>query len=191
MYYNAIISVNDVSDESGTITEPVTLQEMKDYMRTGGFVDVDESTSDNISGGDFDDDLITEMITACRELMEEKAGISLVSHTWEAVITNQCGMQEIPYGPVQTIVSLFDCEETEITSDNYKIVGNKWKYLKSPCYKNMVLTYTAGWVVLPKSIKLDLMRLVAYMYENRGDDPTIAAFASQLVKSYSRKTPIV
>jgi uncharacterized phiE125 gp8 family phage protein len=191
MNYNAIISVSDVSDESGVITEPVTLQEMKDYMRTGGFVDVDESTSDNISGGTFDDDLITEMITACRQLMEEKAGISIVSHTWEAVITNLCGMQEIPYGPVISITSLFDDEETEITSDNYKIVGNKWKYIKSPCYKNMVLTYTAGWDVLPKSIKLDLMRLVAYMYENRGEDQSIAKFASQLVKSYSRKTPIV
>lgn len=191
MNFNAIISVNDVSNESGPIIEPVTLQEVKDYLRLDGYTDVNESTSDELSEFDFDDTLIEQMITACRELMEQKSGLSLVPHTWEAVITNLCGMIELPYGPVISITSLFDSQTSEITSDRYKIIGNKWKYLAYPCYSNMIITYEAGYEVLPKAIKLDLLRLVAYMYENRGDDPKIAAFASQLVRSYSRKTPIV
>lgn len=189
MNYNATISIEDVSDESGEITEPVTLQEVKDYLRLDGYTDVHDSTSDDLSEFDFDDDLITEMITACRELMEQKSGLSIVSHTWEAVITNLCGMIEIPYGPVISVTELLNCEGDEITSDNYRIVGNKWKHLAYPCSSNMTITYTAGYTVLPKAIKLDLLRLVAYMYENRGEE-TIPAFASQLVKSYSRKTPI-
>lgn len=189
MNYNAIISVEDVSDESGVITEPVTLQEVKDYLRLDGYVDAEDSTSDDLSEFDFDDDLIEEMITACRQLMEQKSGLSLVNHTWEAVITNLCGMIEIPYGPVISITSLLDCEGTEIESEYYKIIGNKWKYLAYPCNDNMTITYEAGYSELPKAIKLDLLRLVAYMYENRGD-MTVEGFASQLARAYSRKNPI-
>lgn len=189
MNYNAVISTEDVTEESGVFEEPVSLEEMKDYLRLDGYIDVNESTSDDLSSFDFDDRLLTDLIRASRELIEEKAAITIVPKTREAVITNLCGMIEIPYGPVISITSLYDCEEAEITSDNYKVIGNKWKYLAYPCYSNMTITYEAGWEVLPRSIKIDIMRLVAYMYENRGEEE-VAKFASQLVKTYSRKTPI-
>lgn len=191
MNYNAIISVQDVTDESGVFEEPVSVDEMKDYLRLEGYVDLDESTSDDLSNFDFDDMLIAELIKAGRQLMEEKAGISILPKTIEAVITNLCGMIELPYGPITSITTLLDCEGTEITSVSYRVIGNNRRYLAYPCYANMTITYETGFESLPKGIKIDLMRLVAYMYENRGDDPSIAAFASQLVKSYSRKTPIV
>lgn len=35
--YNHIYNVDDISNESGEVTEPVTLQEMKDYLRLEGF----------------------------------------------------------------------------------------------------------------------------------------------------------
>ena len=189
MNYNAVISVEDVTDESGVFEEPVSLEEMKDYLRLEGYVDSDESTSDDLSEFDFDDRLLTDLIRASRELIEEKAGITIVPKTREAVITNLCGMIELPYGPVISITELLDSEGTEITDEFYKIIGNKWKYLAYPCYCNMTITYEAGYEKLPRPIKIDIMRLTAYMYENRGDDPTV--MAAQLVKSYSRKTPIV
>ena len=191
MNYNAIISHDDITDESGVFEEPVSIDELKDYLRLEGYVDNDESTSDELSEFDFDDPLIADVLKASRQLIEEKAGITIVPKTIEAVITNLCGMIEIPYGPVISITSLLNCEGEAIESTSYKIIGNKWKYLAYPCYSNMTITYEAGWEVLPTSIKLDIMRLAAYLYENRGDDQGAAKFASQLVRTYSRKTAIV
>lgn len=190
--YNAVVSVQDVTDESDIGVEPVTLQEVKDYLRLEGFIDVDASTADDLSDFDFDNNLIEDIIIpGARQLIEEKAGLSLIPKTMEAVLTNLCGMIEIPFGPVRSMTSLFDSETTEILAANYTVVGNHWKYLKSPCQKNMVLTYEAGYVTLPAALKLDLLRLCAYMYENRGDDPSIDKFSSQIASKYSRNTPII
>ena len=164
---------------------------MKDYLRLEGFVDVDESTADDLSDFDFDDRLIAEMIKGSRELIEEKAGISLIRKTLEAVLTNLCGMIEIPFGPVVSVTSLFDSETTEILSTNYKVVGNHWKYLKYPCQKHLTITYEAGYENLPMAFKMDIMKLGAYMYKNRGDDPSIDKFSSQIASKYSRNTPII
>lgn len=196
--YNAVVSVQDVTDESDIGNEPVTLQEVKDYLRLEGFVDVDASTADDLSDFDFDDDLIEDIIIpGARQLMEEKAGISLIPKTLEAILTNLCGMIEIPFGPVRSVTSLFDSETTEILAANYTVVGNHWKYLKHPCYKHLKITYEAGYLAgvgqwkLPAALKLDLLRLCAYMYENRGDDPAIEKFSSQIISKYSRNTPII
>lgn len=189
MNYNAIISCIDVSDESG-LEEPVTLQEIKDYLRLEGYTDLDESTSDDLSDFDYDDDLIEETITACRQLMEEKSNMSLVNHTWEAEMQSMGVKQLLAYTPASSVISVVDEDDVELDSDNYKVKGLEgWTYITLPC-GCWTVTYESSPEV-PKSIKLDLMRLVAYMYENRGDDPAIESFASQLVKSYSRKLPIV
>lgn len=269
MNYNAVISVRDVTDESGTITEPVSLDEIKNYLRLEGFEDVasivpespisitllagqtsvqDDRLIDAVIltlsregvvytqslvvgnrkfvysnngtvtflnagevGGETiditfgytnatgifnftnDDDLLREMITAARELIEEKSGLSLVFHTWEAWLTNLCGMQEIPYGPIIGSPVVKDSLGNTLT---FTVAGNLWKYLLSPMYKNIVLTYNAGYgdvltAPLPKAIKMDIMRVVAYMYENRGEDAKISEFVWQLSSKYSRNTAIV
>lgn len=190
--YNAVVSVENISDESDLGTEPVTLQEVKDYLRLEGFIDTDESTADSLSDFDFDDNLIeNDIIPAARQMMEQVAGISMIPKTLEAVLTNMCGMIEIPFGPVRSIVSLYqDDGTTEVLAANYNLVGNTWKYLKDPTYKNMILRYEAGYITLPKALKLDLLRLIAYMYENRGEDQAIEKFGFQLASKYSRNTPI-
>lgn len=189
--YNAVVSVRDVTDESGVFEEPVSIEEMKDYLRLEGYIDTDESTADELSSFDFDDVLLADMIKGSRQMMEEVAGISMIPKTLEAVLTNMCGMQEIPFGPVGDIVSLYqDDGTTEILAANYTIVGNLWKYIKEPTYKNMIITYETGYDKLPRGLKLDLMRLVAYMYENRGEDQDVQKFAFQLAMKYSRNSPI-
>jgi hypothetical protein len=194
MNYNAVISVQDISDSSGEITEPVDLDEMKDYLRLNGFEDTEDSPATVTGTFTSDDILLTDMIRAARELIEEKAGISIIAHEFEAVITNLCGRLEIPYGPIIGVTSLKDSSDTLITS--YTLVGNLWKYLKNPCQKEMTITYSAGYgdvltTPLPRAIKIDIMRLVAYLYENRGDDAKIETFAFQLASKYSRRTAIL
>lgn len=171
MTLNFIYSETDITDESGVFEEPVSLDEMKDYLRLEGYVDSAESTSDDLSDFDFDDRLITELITASREKFESLTHTYLIPKTIEVVFTNGCGMIELP-GPFTSVTQLLDSEGTEITSDCYKLIGNKWKYLAYPCYCNMTATIEVGYPTIPKDIKKEIMRLCAYLYENRGDEAT-------------------
>jgi len=190
MGYNEIYSIIDVTDDSGEITEPVTLQEMKDYLRLEGYVDDDESTSDDLSDFDFDDTLIEKMITAAREQIEKISASTIVNKTWQAVINNYRKL-ELPRGPIQSIVSLEDVDGVAIT--DYTTIGvfGDRIFLKSPNQCEMTITYTAGYDVVPASLKIDIMRLVSYMYENRGDDASIQKFASALAGKYRREGWIV
>lgn len=189
MNYNLVTSVKDKTVSPAS--EPVTVAEIKQYMRLEGFVDANDSSADSLSDFDFDDTLIGELIVAARESMEEHTGLSLKEKDLEAIITNLCGRIEIPYGPIRSITTLTDSDGTAITT--YKTAGNMWYILISPTYQDMVLNYTAGYGTtfpLPKAIKIDLMRLVTYMYMYRGDEQKIEHYCSQLAGKYSRKTII-
>lgn len=187
MNFNAVLSVSNISDESDLGVEPVTLAEVKNYLRLEGFIDTDESTSDDLSDFEFDDILIEDVIMpGARQMMERMTGLSLIPKTLEAIITNLCSMIEIPQGPVREVTELSDEGGTEIVS--YTLIGNK--FLKSPTYANMTITYEAGYITLPAAIKLDLLRIIAYMYENRGDDASIDSFTAQIASKYSRNSPI-
>lgn len=192
MGYNAIYSIIDVTDESGEITEPVTLQEMKDYLRLEGYTDTDESTADDLSDFDYDDDLITDLIKASREQIEKISSSSIIPRTWQAVVNNY-RMLELPRGPIGEIISLYNSEDVEITSDNYTIVGlvGDRRFLKSPRQCELTITYEAGYTEVPMGLKIDIMRLCAYMYDNRGDDSSINRFATQLAMKYAREGWIV
>jgi hypothetical protein len=181
------LDVNDVTDASDVGNEPITIQEVKDYLRLEGFIDTGESTSESLSDFDFDDDLISDAITAVREMFEEKCWFHLIPKTLEVVFSNGKGMIELP-GPVNgSLTTLKNDEGDVIDTDLITVVGNKWKFLKEPCYNDMVATYEAGYATVPKAIKLDLLRAAAYFYMNRGDKES-QIFVSQLANNHSRKT---
>ncbi len=87
MLYNLLIDWEDQTEESG-ITEPLTVQEVKNYLRLEGFIDNSESIS-----SEFDDDdvIIEHLITSARERLEEYTGLSFIPKTWEIELTNLCG----------------------------------------------------------------------------------------------------
>ncbi len=192
MNYNETYSIIDVTDESGDYEEPVSLDEMKDYLRLEGYVDDDESTSDDLSDFDFDDRLLADLIRAAREQIEKISGSTIIPKTWQAVINNYV-MYELPKGPIGAIISLYDKDGVEITSTDYHIIGldGGRKFIKTPRQCELTITYEAGYTDLPYSLKVDIMRLTAYMYENRGDDAGINKFASQLAGKYRREGWIV
>jgi hypothetical protein len=186
--YNTSGQTKDITDDSGTITEPVTIQQMKDYLRLEGFVDIDDSPQTSLSDFTFDDTLLTQMISAARQLIEQRAGISLIRKTLRtSELSNLCGRQEIPFGPIVSITSVTDYLGNVLT---YTTVGESYLKLLSPCQKDLIITYEAGFTTtsVPEKIILDIKRLTAYLYEHRGDDPGVQPFVSQLVGSYSRKT---
>lgn len=187
--YNNFWDATDITYESGTVTEPVTVQEVKNYLRLEGFVDINESPADSISDSefDYDDSLIGDFIKAGRELFEQKCGLSLVPKTIQAMITNMCGEQEILYGPVRTISELLDSDGNAITT--FTTSGVQWKRLMTPRYKDMKITYEAGYTTIPAPIKIDLLRTIAFMYINRGDmDAQVDEFTGRLAGKYSRNS---
>lgn len=173
--YNLVHTVKDITDSSGDPTEPVSLAEVKSYMRLEGFQDVDESDSTEF---DDDDDLIETLIVTARKKLEKLYGISLVTKTLRAVITNLAGDIEIPQGPVISITSLKDKSGTAIA--DYTITGytederdenqfNDFLTLEYPSCEKMVMVYEAGYTDVPEALKIEILRYVTWLFTYRGD----------------------
>ncbi len=162
MLYNLLIDWEDQTTESG-IVEPLTVQEVKDYLRLEGFIDDTDSLAT-----DFDDDntLIAELITSARVRLEEFTGLSFIPKTWEIEFTNEAGWFEIPFGPVTDVISLEDKSGDAILQ--YSLTFNN-KRLRSPQYAEMRMVYVGGYTDLPSALKEAMYKEVAYRYINRGD----------------------
>lgn len=147
---------------SGPITEPVTLDEVKTYIRK--------------DFPDDDTDVLPDMITAAREWAEETAGITIVNRRITAVL-EVFNRQELPYGPVITIQ---DATKYHLQGSLFpRVIGNG----------EITLTYDAGYgTSVPESIKLAIMAKVASTDAHRGDEDKqhYAEIAHQLLAPYNR-----
>ena len=164
MLHNLLIDWEDQTAESG-IVEPLTVQEVKNYLRLEGFIDNNESLAT-----DFDDDntLIADLITSARLGLEEYTGLSFIPKTWEIEFDNYAGNFEIPFGPVNSINSLTDSQGDTISATDYTLSINK-RVLKDPTWGELVLNYEAGYTTIPARLKDAMVKEVAYRYMNRGD----------------------
>lgn len=152
--YNTVLDVKFV-EGSSTPTEPVALQEFKDW----GKIDVSE-----------DDTLIEDLLISAREYVEGYLCTGLISRTVIAILDNSNGNQYLPYGPVTEIVSVKDYLGTEIPTDNYRIELEDFKRLAWPCLKYIRLEYVAGYSTIPRKIKTGLMQQALWWYQHRGDE---------------------
>lgn len=171
--YNEVIDIYDIP-QSGNIAEPVTLAEIKNFLRLQGFEDDQESGEVAFSS---DDDLLSELITSARQGLEVFTGWSLVAHTWKVLLTNLAGDSELPFSNgVQSnssgllLDSIVDCNDVTIDEDGYKVIGTNFLVLQTPLKERMMVTYTTSPTV-PKALKQAIMRDVAFHYENRNDLP--------------------
>lgn len=129
--------------------EPVTLQEAKDYMRIS-------SESEN--------DLIEELITSARERIEKYTGLSLGLKTLKAYWFYFHVPAEIPYGPVTAINSVVDDNDVEL---EYTARGLQYKTLEAYSTQGLAIEYEAGFTIVPKGLKLAILKQVSTDYENR------------------------
>ena len=181
--YNHIYSVDNISSESGEVSEPVTLEEMKKYLRLEG----DDSPGDEF---DFDDELIQDMITEGRVWVEQYTGLHLVEKSLQVVLLNQAGMTEMP-GPVTGTIVIKNEDATTIDSATYKFIGSDFPKLVTPFDGRLTLTYDAGYTpaTCPKGLKNAIKAYVAYAFEHRGeeiDDKALQAAASKKARPYQR-----
>lgn len=154
--YNAVLDVVF----SGSITEPVTKDEVKAFCK--------------LSTGTAEDDILDMLITTARQQCEDFTGISFVLRTVTTVITNLNGRIYLPYCPLKTFTSLKDADGNEITSADYKLSGTQFPQLITPKYERMTAVYTAGYGTggygpLPSELKTAVLQQVFYLYTNRGE----------------------
>lgn len=183
MLYNLLIDWEDKTEESG-ITEPVSVEEVKNYLRLEGFIDSTESLSSDFND---DDELIEILIKSARERLEEYTGLSLIPKTWEIEFTNLAGNFEIPFGPITQINTLLDDQGDSISTDDFS-TSSSLRILKSPHYENMVMNYEAGYFVIPRGLKDAILKEVAYRYIQRGDENVDGLSKEAMVLASKYKT---
>ena len=271
--YNAIHNIEDVTG-SGNITEPVSLQEAKDYLRLEGFGDPAEEnvtvqgsvaltlagaataiTNSNLAGAtktlitvtrsglnygvittgtpgelevlhdknagtitfsiagntggepvnvvygvtstgvigdefDFDDTLVSAMITEGRMWVEKYTGVHLVEKQIEVSFVNGAGMIELP-GPVTGDIAVTDELSAAVADVQY--IGTLFPKVKTIIEYIAKAAYTVGYGAdCPEWAKNAIKAYVAWAYENRGDtaagSPDRAAAICRIhrkVKSYA------
>lgn len=131
------------------VSEPVTLQEAKDYMRISS---------------EAENDLIEELITSARERVEKYTGLSLGQKTLKAYWLYFHTPSEIPYGPITAINSVVDDNDVAL---EYTARGLQYKVLEAYSTQGVLIEYEAGFAVVPKGLKLAILKQVSTDYENR------------------------
>jgi uncharacterized phiE125 gp8 family phage protein len=192
MRYNDIIEVQVTTDVAAFANEPVTLDEVKRHLNL---------LFDTTGSYDFDDDdtYLTALVSQCRESVEQWLGISMAAKTYRAILRNECGGIEIPYGPVTGVTSVKDIDGVVlVVTDGYQLRGNQFQWIEKPvsCYIDIV--YTSGYTPanIPKGLKHALLEEIAFRYNNRGDQTNkfagenvgLSQGAMELASRYSRKS---
>ena len=141
--YNGVLSLTFSSEGS----EPVTLQEAKDWGK------IDQDT---------DDAIIYALITASRRICEKFSGIGFIERDIVAGINNSNGGFALPYGPITSGPTAVDVDGNALS-----LVYNLGQ-IESPTGR-MVVTYSAGYSLLPEDLKTALKCQFLYLYQNRGE----------------------
>lgn len=146
---------------SGT-TEPVTLDEAKAFLK----VDYNDS-----------DDLIKDLITSAREMIEEYCSVSMVTHTVSAVGHGTIEEQLRFYPVTSGTIAMTDENSNTITG--FERWGDKKPYIVY--YGSDALRYTITYDTTEignKSLNIALMHYVKWMYENAELARTSTGFTS-------------
>jgi hypothetical protein len=125
MLYNLLIDWEDQTNESG-LTEPVTVQEVKNYLRLEGFIDSSESISSEFND---DDVLIANLITSARERLEEFTGLSFIPKTWQIEFTTSFNKRVFKTPTYENMVMTYEAGYTTLPK------GLKDAMLKEVAYR--------------------------------------------------------
>lgn len=143
---------------------------------------------------DLHDDLLTALITAAREYVEQHCEISIITQTREATADAFDTDLELPFGPVQSVTAVeyvaTDGTVTAIDSDDYQadlysMVGrvaaaynSYWPTDNQVAYNAVRVRYVAGFAPaagsptdyranVPQAIRAAMQLLIGNWYENR------------------------
>lgn len=115
----------DLKDITPSVTEPITLSELKTYLRIPN-----ANTSD--------DTHLTELITAGRIKFEKAAWRSVVPKFYRLTVSEFESPLELPYPPIDdvTLVQYWDGSEWQTldASDDYFVFGDNKKEIEAAFY---------------------------------------------------------
>lgn len=135
------------------VEEPITLAEVKEYMR----VDYDD-----------DDTVITRLITFAREWAEKHAAITIVPRMVVAWLES-VNRIELPYGPVTDAIADISVENSDgVTITGTRFIGNEYPRLLGNGL--FTVSYNAGFTEVPEGLKIAMCAKVLSQFENRGDE---------------------
>ena len=141
--YNAVLYVAPFPAGE---TEPVTLQQAKDWGK------IEQ---------DVDDDIVTALITAARRICERYSSIGFINREVTAIINNANGGFFLPYGPVTV-----DPTATDELGDDQDI---EYRLNQVQTLGQFTVNYQAGYSVLPDDLMTALKAQFLYLYQNRGE----------------------
>lgn len=159
-------------------TEPVALVLVKDFCR----IDADYTG---------EDETLKLLQASARELLEGFLNLSLAPKTIEVSFSG--GHLNIPYGPHTAILDVKDSDGVVIPADKYRVTGLDFKsidtridnfnyfYPMNSCWpiiepvggfygSGLIISAQVGYTAetLKSGLKLLILRLIDYMYQNRG-----------------------
>ena len=157
---------------SESAVEPVALAEVRDYLRL--------ETED-------EDGLLSMLITACRQDLERWLKRALVSQVWRDYAPDLSTPVYAPMLPLTsaTVATLADDVYTDVDTSLYAV--NVALGRVSPLVRiepetdhpdGVQITYTTTITTQDKRIRLALLELIAYRYQNRGNLESAAIPAS-------------
>lgn len=154
----------DFAVTSQPLTEPVTLSDVKMFLRT--IVDDDSE----------DEAVIIPMITAAREFCENATGRALAVQTVTA-FPRTFEPAYLPRPPIASFVSAAykdkDGVSHELSASDVVVSNDKVYFVNPPSVGDLYainpiqVTYTAGYTTLPPSLRQAILMLVAHWYNNR------------------------
>ena len=152
--------------------EPVTLDEVKRFIKIPGDITTDDA-------------LLTQIIKSARQMIERYCEVSLHAKTVSMRAQIQLAEFKLPFPPIGDVTGLTDLDGTAIDVGNYTVRGTGAKSIVySPC-EDVFIEYetlsgaTDEW-------KTYIMQQTAWLYENRYDD-NAARIAPALAQNLKAK----
>jgi hypothetical protein len=158
--------------------EPVTLAEAKLYIRVS-------HTSEDAQ--------VSQLISSARKIIEDAAGISVITKQVKVWFSNKGGAYQLPYGPITSDITLYDDYTGTILTDK-RIIGGNYPRITFPQIENMRAEYTVGYTHVPAALKFAILDQVNHMYENRGagaEGMGICEKAWRACQQFTHQSPII
>ena len=149
----------DLVVTSDSLPIPITLATVKEHL--------------NVDFNDQDDKITALLASAFREV-ELFTECGLKTKTVRLSYTQINGTVLLPYGPVQSITSVFDLDGKALVLDtDYELSGEKNKLI---AYNGagIKIVYVCGFTSLPKDIENAILDIIAVDFDNKVEDKRLA-----------------
>ena len=122
-----------------------------------------------------DDDVIADLVASARKMIEDWCGITLGARTGVTVYAQLTEDFSLPYGPQNSgdfAAELHNGVEyvPKTDGDDYRLKGEKFQTFCPYTCGEWKLTYDAGYTAIPTGLKTIWLNLIAFLYENRGEE---------------------